>query len=365
MTPMVNTGLLSQAPYTSVGAPPTSPTGSGLISQMLSQLPPSQPAQASHPLINTGSNYTYPITNGLMGALSQQLQPGTTDYTAQALQLAGYPKAGPLAPAPIPSGPGIPGAGPGNSSGSSAGSTALGVLGALARNPSLVKNIGSSAANLFGAGAGPATSAGAANAAANPSVFEGADPAATQSLLGDTAAGGGAATGGLGALSASDIAASDAAAGGALTSDIAGGAAISPATEAALSGADASAAGGSAAAGGLGATAGALTAVGLPLALMAYAMSTPPYTLNSDYYNRAQQSMSTKSGLETELDQAQVNPGVMDPRLWQILNQDATSQGINVPGGINANNAAAVYAQLMKQPQGPVRVGGGRGGSPV
>jgi hypothetical protein len=342
MTPMVNTGLLSQAPYTSVG--------SGLQPQPTQTQPPSRMS----PLVNTAGNYGYPITTGLLGALGQQLQPGTTDFTAQALQLAGNPHAGPYAPVPIPSGPGIPGAPPGiSNSGSSAGSTALGIMGALARNPSLVKNIGSSAANLFGAGGGPATSAGAANAAANPSIFEGADPAATQSLLGDTAAGGGAATGGLGALSASDIAASDAAAGGALTSDIAGGAAISPATEAALSG-GADAAGGSAAgaAGGLGATAGALTAVGLPLALMAYAMSTPPYTLNSDYYNRLNSSLNTPTGLMEAMDQALVNPGVTD---WAALGQH----------GITPQNVQAMYAQAVKNSAPPKYVGGGRGGSPV
>jgi len=359
MTPMVNTGLLSQAPYTSVGGGPTSPqTGSGLMAQMLSQLQPqrqptqTQPPSRMSPLVNTVGNYDYPITNGLLGALSQQLPPGATDFTAQALQLAGYPKAGPLAPVPIPSGPGVPGAPGAGSSGSNAGSTALGVLATLAKNPSLVKNVGGSVANLFGAGAGPATSAGAANAAANPSVFEGADPAATQSLLGDTAAGGGAATGGLGALSASDIAASDAAAGGALTSDIAGGAAISPATEAALSGADASAAGGGAAAGGLGATAGALTAVGLPLALMAYAMSTPPYTLNSDYYNRLNSSLNTPTGLMEAMDQALVNPGVTD---WAALGQH----------GITPQNVQAMYAQAVKNSAPPKYVGGGRGGAPV
>ena len=183
-----------------------------------------------HPLLGAADNYAFPMTNGLLGSLSQSGQP--TDWTQVALGLAGNPHAGPYANAqglaPLTGGAGLLAGSSGG--GSSGGSVVTGLLGALAKNPSLIKN----AANAVGG------------------------------LLG----------GGLGGAAAGDAAAADAAIGSTVAPELAAeNASIAAANSAALGGASgaASGAGGAGAAGSL----GVMGAVAAPLAIAALAAFMP------------------------------------------------------------------------------------------
>ena len=111
-------------------------------------------------LMGAATNYQFPITQGLMGSLQGggslgTAHPGSTNFSEQALAMAGYPKAGPLAPAPVPSGPGVPG-GP-STGGGGIGSTVGGLLTAVAQNPNILKSGIGVVKNLLGTGA-PASS---------------------------------------------------------------------------------------------------------------------------------------------------------------------------------------------------------------
>ena len=106
-----------------------------------------QPAN-SPGLIGGGAaaTYGYPMANGLLAAMSAP-QSGATDWTQQALSLAGNPHAGPYAASDgaLPGGFGAPGTAPanpvaGSTTGGSTGQQLLGgLLGAL-KNPSILKN---------------------------------------------------------------------------------------------------------------------------------------------------------------------------------------------------------------------------------
>ena len=98
--------------------------------------------------------YGYPMTQGLIGAMSAP-QSGSPNWTQVALQLAGNPHAGPYAASDgaLPGGFSAPSGAsgvPGASGGSSGGSQAIGLLGALAKNPSLLKDGVSGIESLFG-----------------------------------------------------------------------------------------------------------------------------------------------------------------------------------------------------------------------
>lgn len=104
-----------------------------------------QPAQS--PLINAASGYSYPLTSGLMTGLGSA-PAGGTNWSQVALNMAGNPKAGPLAAVGTPNAAmGAPGAGS-SSSGSSLGKTMGGLLTALATNPSLAKTAGNTVSNI-------------------------------------------------------------------------------------------------------------------------------------------------------------------------------------------------------------------------
>lgn len=98
--------------------------------------------------------YGYPMTQGLIGAMSAP-QSGSPNWTQVALQLAGNPHAGPYGASDgalpgafaAPSGASTV---PGASGGSSTGSQAIGLLGALAKNPSLLKDGASGIESLLG-----------------------------------------------------------------------------------------------------------------------------------------------------------------------------------------------------------------------
>lgn len=140
------------APMPQLGGVPN--LGGGGLMGSIGARPP-QPS----PLLNTASNYNYPITSGLMGGISSGIGSATpttpppaggTDWTQVALGLAGNPKAGPLAPVAAPGpaqgAPGAPGGGGGGGHG--LGSGIGGLLTALAQNPSLAKGLVNSGSSL-------------------------------------------------------------------------------------------------------------------------------------------------------------------------------------------------------------------------
>ena len=151
------------------------------------------PQSVQSGLLGTASNYGYPITSGLLGALSQP-----HDYTQDALALAGNPHAGPYANAPgFPAGSGSPIST--GSSGSSAGSVAGGLLTALAKNPALVKDGVGAVSDLLGGGLGAYGSGAAADAATTAALgtvgSQTAGEAAAIQAANDAALGGGSAAG--------------------------------------------------------------------------------------------------------------------------------------------------------------------------
>lgn len=265
-------------------------------------------AQQPSGLLNTAANYSFPLTSGLLSSVGQgslgSAPPGVPNYSAMALQMAGNPQAGPLAPVPIPSGAGIPGASTGGGGGSSA---LAGLLTAAAQNPGLVKNAVSGISGLLGGGttAGaaasdsiPANAALAASTTADGTPYylaaDTGAPAAAP-LGGDVLAGAGAgaltgagiASGigsGIGAGAASGLGAGvgsgvGSAVGSALGGDVGliGSSAAAPAVAA-------PAAAGAGSSGLLGA-AGPYAAAAAPLALAAYGASQPGVDLGSPWYN--------------------------------------------------------------------------------
>lgn len=150
--------------------PPMSQIQPWAVSSNAPSLMQAQPIQGGG-LINTASNYGYPLTSGLMGAMQPPQSGGTalgnqggTDWTQVALQMAGNPHAGPYAPVSVPNAAmGAPGA-PGSGGGGSFGSTLGGLLTAAAQNPNIVKQLGQAAGNigkLFGSGSAlPTTGSG-------------------------------------------------------------------------------------------------------------------------------------------------------------------------------------------------------------
>lgn len=334
-------------------------------------------------LLNTASNYSYPLTSGLMSGLSQP-----TDWSQVALQMAGNPHAGPYASVPVPAGTPNPGASP-----QSGAQSAAGLLTALASNPSLLKNVTSGISNagdavkgLLGTG-GSATGStlGAQDPAwlANGGVTSGAGgDAGTLASAGGAGGGGGLldASGGVTNVLGGDAAtaAAPAAAAGDTSTVLApmtgyggsiagangaGTLAAGAGTDAAASGgADAAALGGGDAAGG--AAAGSLglglLGAGAVLAPVLYGMSKPPYTLNQDYYARTGAAMGQgfqpgQSGFPI-LEGAVMHPGSVTQEEWNQLAQY----------GITPQNAQAMYQKYAQQPLAPgTPVGGGRGGAPV
>ena len=128
-------------------------------------------------LLGAAQGYQYPMTSGLLGAISgaggvhpfaqqigglnpavasqqAQMSQAPTDYTSLAMGLAGNPHAGPYSTAGNTVQPGSatnPTAG--STSGGSTGSSVVGgLLGALAKNPSLVKDAGNAIQGLLGNG---------------------------------------------------------------------------------------------------------------------------------------------------------------------------------------------------------------------
>ena len=152
----------------------------------------------THPLLGAADNYSFPMTSGLLGSLSQQ-QP--TDWTQVALQLAGNPHAGPYANAQgLPSSSGSPLPSAGSTSGGSPGAQiAGGLLGTLEKNPSLVKNGVNAIEGLLGGGLGAYGSGAAADAAVTGALgsvgAQTAGEAAAIQAANDAALGGSAAAG--------------------------------------------------------------------------------------------------------------------------------------------------------------------------
>jgi len=119
-------------------------------------------------LLGAAENYRYPMTQGLLAAL--------TPDTQEALSLAGNPHAGPYSTSGnlVQPGPLLGGYGSGGSGGSSGASIATGLLGALAKNPSLIKGayngvsglLGSDGLSAFGQQAASGTAAELGSAAA-------------------------------------------------------------------------------------------------------------------------------------------------------------------------------------------------------
>lgn len=235
-------------------------------------------------LLGTASNYGYPLTSGLLGAIgnaggvgpfAQAVSGQPLNYwSQQALDLAGNPHAGPYANGgALGSGPTVSpvaatSGGGSSSGGSSASRVAGGLLAALGKNPSLVKNATSAIDGLLGSGLSAYASGAPADAAVTGelgSVGAQTAPEAASIQAGNdaalSAADGGAAGAGAGLLSTGALAsgaAADAAVTGALGSvgaQTAGeAAAIQAANDAAIGG---SAAASGAGAGGAGAGAGA------------------------------------------------------------------------------------------------------------
>lgn len=100
-------------------------------------------------LLDAAQSYRYPLTTGLLGALTQSQTPQpAADWSLVALQLAGNPHAGPYANAPgfqAASGPSA-----GQTSGGSTGAQIVGgLLGAL-KNPQVAKGVGNAVNGLLG-----------------------------------------------------------------------------------------------------------------------------------------------------------------------------------------------------------------------
>lgn len=353
-------------------ANPAVPPSGGLMSMMTGSQGMPSPGSG---LINTAANYSFPLTSGLMGSLSNPTTPpspaaapGTTDWSQIALQMAGNPKAGPLAPVPVPSGTGIPGAGTSGGR-SSIGSTVGGLLTAIAQNPSLAKTAANSVGKVAGLFSDPGIPGIAASSA--PLASTSAD------ILGGAATGGGDAFLGSNAIDASiqagaSMPAADAAFGAAApaaadaAAPAAGGGLMSAIgdSSAAAGGADAGAAAG---AGSLGL---GLLGVGAVLAPALYGMSKPPVELNSTWYNNfgsnvgaglapgatTQQKLQAATALQ-ELGLTSSGAGVDATRLMQTL----------APYGITSMaQAQALANQLLNSiPAGAMPTGPGRGGQYV
>lgn len=224
-----------------------------------------------NPLIGlqTGWNPNTPTVStnqgmpGLMGNVLQQptipslMNTSPGDWSQVAYNMAGRPIQGPypsVTPPPMPAGVAN---GTQSSGGSSIGGTALGLLGALAKNPSLLKSGVNAISSLFGGGAGLPSGAAAA---INSSALGGLEPVGTGAV--DAAADSAAAD--------ASAALADSGSSGLLGGATAYGtdAAVAPAagtaaTNGLMAGGDAAASDVSSAAGGLGAGAGALAAGGL------------------------------------------------------------------------------------------------------
>lgn len=227
--------------------------------------------------------YGYPMANGLLAAMSAP-QPGATNWTNVALNLAGNPHAGPYAASDgaLPSGFSATSApvGTSGSSSPSGGTQILGsVIGALSKDPSLLQNGVSTLENLFGGsvptgmagtapgGAGLASGLTAAQQADLSSAFTGAP------VAGSVADSMGLTAGSLSPLAASALApvgtgaitAAGNAAGASAASELSGALASTPAAAAPAAAAPAASsagAAGSTAAGALAADAGALGVLG-------------------------------------------------------------------------------------------------------
>lgn len=321
-------------------------------------------------LLGSPSNYSYPLTGGLMGAMSK---PGAMqsitdalrvpsnysgpDYTQTALQLAGNPHAGPYATnlgtvgGTIPRGAALPSAGA--TSGGSSGSSILGgLLGAVEKNPGLVKN----AWNLAtGASSAPAAASGAAGAA--PVVTDGtgafapgaasvADTAGgTTTTFGDglgttTTFGGDAAGAGAGDAAGTTTTFDSGLLGSADTGGATAGA-DAGATAAGDSGAAAGAGDAAGSSGGLGAGAGMAAALA-PLALTFWASQKyPAVQLDASYWsglgNNLKGGMGSQSfypaameALNTPADQV---PDAIKQQVWASGYAPYGSWGMATPTG--------------------------------
>lgn len=134
-------GMSTQPVNPFAGMPPLS--GGPVTTQQMPVSMLQAPSSPGGGLLNTASNYGFPLTQGLLssfgpGGTALPPQTGFPDYSQIALQMAGNPHAGPYAPVPVPSGTGI--SGPGSSGGSTASSIG-GLLSAVATNPSLAKSL--------------------------------------------------------------------------------------------------------------------------------------------------------------------------------------------------------------------------------
>lgn len=143
------------------------------------QIAPSGPTgQNLGGLLNTGSNYSFPLTSGLLSALPQgslgSSPPGVPNYSAMALQMAGNPRAGALAPVPIPSGLGVPGASIPGGGGSGQGVLG-GLLGAMVQNPGIAKSLVNSGMGALKGLLGPSLTSVDAPLAATPAGIAAGD----------------------------------------------------------------------------------------------------------------------------------------------------------------------------------------------
>lgn len=265
------------------------------------------------------------IQGGLLGYAPQTAavqQPGSLMnyqpgyWSQQAYKMAGSPVQGPYAPVPVPAATGVSGSS--GAGGSALGGTALGILGALAKNPSILKSGYNAISGLLGgAGDGSAASILAGGSPTLSAVGTGAVAPAVDSAAADAA----------GALGGADAGAG-AAAGGLLGG--AGSGAVGAAGANALAasggfatGGAAGAAGGSSAAGAgtLGAAGAAipLAAAAIPFligmngdkanvagnAAMSQWMKASGATFKPNYTNSGQNTFGTNNGLLN----ASSNPG--------------------------------------------------------
>jgi len=348
------------------------------------------------------ATYGYPMANGLLASMSAP-QSGGTNWTNVALGLAGNPHAGPYATSAgaLPSGyggaSGVAGqsGSAGTSGGSNLGTDAVGLLGALAKNPSLVKDGVSAVQSLLGSGSVPTGVAGTSIGGAGlPTGLTAAQqsgllssfsaPAVTGSLADSM----GLTAGSLAPLSASALApvgtgaitAAGNAAGASAASELGSalGTQAAPAAASATAPAAASAAAPAASAAGTYGSLGLLGAAGAlaGLGYMGYGATHGP--ANNGWSNSAMEglvnsvSSATKSGLLTPNDgitgtAGSINPfnanGSINQPLMSAIQQLQQLQlgdfGPATQSYIKPNLNALGYQNIQQAAQGKQLVGGG------
>lgn len=321
--------------------------------------------------LGTAQNYSYPLTSGLLGAIGShggigpwaqnaagtnpavaaqqaQMSQPPQDYSQLAMQLAGNPHAGPYSTAGNlvqPGAPANPAAGS-TSGGSTASQIAGGLLGALAKNPSLIKDGASAVKGLLG-DSSPSSLMSPAAADALGSYAAGLAPETASlisSAVAPTIAADSAALSGVGDSALAAQMASEGIGTGATTAGTAAGAGSGVSTA------------------GLGATAGAATALGLaalPLALAAVV----PY--NSGFSGSEVQGMLNDISAATKANGGLLNAGsgisngqVTNPQLANAFQDLTTLIGTNPAEFTKSGGTSPIDQQLTAMGYGGLLSGG-------